>query len=80
MVLLVFFLSACTTSGDEKNEMIHQPGALDLIICEEPRPEVCTYEYKPACAMLKDGHTKTYATACASCADKEVVGYTAGGC
>ena len=45
------------------------------ILCEEPRPEICTREYVPVCGKLIDGNLKTYGNRCEACADKNVVGY-----
>jgi hypothetical protein len=85
-VLRLFFLVlpavltvSCATSSDEKND-INEPGALDLILCEEPRPQICTREYNPVCATLNNGSTKTGSTGCTSCSDPEVVGYKMGAC
>lgn len=69
----------CATSSDEKIDL-NEPGALDIILCEEPRPQICTREYDPVCATLKDGSTRTGATGCTSCSDFEVVGYKVGAC
>ncbi len=82
LVLMSFSIVACAASYNEKNDIndINEPGALDLILCEEPRPKICAREYKPVCARFKDGHSKTYATGCNSCTDKAVVGYTADSC
>ena len=79
LVLLSLLSVACATSYDNKNNL-NQPGALDLILCEEPRPQVCTQEYNPVCATLRDGSTKTSSTGCSSCSDSEVVGYQMGAC
>lgn len=49
-------------------------------VCLEPRPELCTMNYLPVCAQLKDGSFKTYANGCSSCTDPEVVGYRDGEC
>lgn len=73
-------LVSCATINDEKTKKNYEPGELDLIICQEPRPKICTREYNPVCATLKDGSTKTGSTACTSCSDLEVVGYKAGVC
>ena len=70
----------CATTCEEENEINNEPGALDLILCEEPRPQMCTREYDPVCATLKDGTTKTGSTGCTSCSDPEVVGYKKGAC
>ena len=72
-------LSVSCALSDHKND-INEPGALDLILCEEPRPQICTREYDPVCGSLKDGSTRTGSTGCTSCSDPEVVGYKMGAC
>lgn len=78
-VSLCVLVVGCATKGDEKNN-INEPGALDLIICEEPRPQICTREYDPVCATMMDGSSKTDSTGCASCSDPDVVGFKKGTC
>ena len=51
-----------------------------LIVCEEPRPEICTMHYDPVCGALEGGSTKTYSNACAACSDRAVTGYTENPC
>jgi len=62
-----------------------------LIKCTEPRPEICTNEYKPVCATRDTGvrcvttpcqtmEKKTYGNACAACRDQKVLGYQLGAC
>ena len=51
-----------------------------LTHCTEPRPQICTREYRPVCAQLQNGRSKTYATACTACADSDVAGYVGGAC
>ena len=80
LLTLSLFHLACATVGDEKNEINNELGASDLILCEEPRPQVCTHEYDPVCATLQDGSTKTFSTGCTSCSDPGVVGYKMGAC
>jgi alkaline phosphatase D len=46
-----------------------------LIACPEPRPEVCTQEYRPVCAKLPDGSVKTYSNGCSACTDPAVTGF-----
>jgi len=48
--------------------------------CADPRPELCTMEYVPACGSLVAGGFRTYASACSACADLAVSGYQAGPC
>ena len=78
IMTISLLLGACA-SNDEKSD-IDEPGALDLILCEQPRPEVCTHEYDPVCGTLIDGSNKTGSTACTSCSDSSVVGYRSGAC
>jgi hypothetical protein len=48
--------------------------------CADPRPQMCTMDYRPACGSRKDGSRKTYGNACAACADADVTTQAAGAC
>jgi tetratricopeptide (TPR) repeat protein len=48
--------------------------------CADPRPQMCTRDYRPACGSRRDGSRKTYGNACSACADPEVTGQAAGAC
>jgi len=59
--------------------------------CQNPRPEVCTEEYRPVCALHDTGvrcittpcastEWKTYGNACTACSDTDVIGYKQGEC
>lgn len=48
--------------------------------CTEPRPQICTREYRPVCAQTRNGSFKTYATGCTACSDSDVAGYVDGAC
>ena len=48
--------------------------------CADPRPQMCTRDYRPACGRRKDGSRKTYGNACSACADPEVTTQAAGAC
>ena len=48
--------------------------------CADPRPQMCTQDYRPACGQRKDGSRRTYGNACAACADPEVTTQAAGAC
>ena len=50
------------------------------ITCKEPRPQVCTQDYRPVCAALPDGDFKTYSNGCSACSDPAVTGYSEGAC
>ncbi len=72
----VLTLTACTSSSSPQIN----PGTEGLTLCQEPRPEVCTMEYRVVCAQLQDGSFKEYSNACSSCSDANVVGYRDGSC
>lgn len=80
LTLLSLLSISCASYTDQNENNINEPGALDLIICEEPRPQVCTREYNPVCATLNDGGTITGSTGCTSCSDSNVKGYVMGAC
>ena len=69
-IAVFFALTACAA----------QPVPSMLTQCADPRPQVCTMEYAPACATLAAGGQKEYASACNACADDAVAGYLAGPC
>ncbi len=73
VVLLLVSLTAC----DEED---NKPVAGDLILCEDPRPQICTSEYDPVCSVLANGAGRTDATACTACSDTQVAGYIKGAC
>jgi alkaline phosphatase D len=64
--------------GELRNSKI--PIEKQLIACPDPRPQVCTREYRPVCAQLQDGSLKTYSNGCSACTDPEVTGYHDGAC
>ena len=48
--------------------------------CADPRPQMCTRDYRPACGLRRDGSRMTYGNACSACADPNVVTQGAGAC
>lgn len=64
------------------NQQIHtNAGSMKaMITCTEPRPQVCTQDYRPVCAALQDGSLKTYSNGCNACSDPAVTGYREGAC
>jgi len=49
-------------------------------ICTEPRPQICTMDYRPVCAQLSDGTFKTYSNGCTACSDPMVTEHREGAC
>lgn len=67
-VLVLFLaLSAC----------VSEPA---IIACEGERPQVCTMQYEPTCAVMTSGEEKQYSSPCNACADDQVAGYKPGPC
>lgn len=50
------------------------------LVCQDPRPEVCTMEYDPVCGKKSDGSYKTYSNGCTACSDPDVMSYCKGQC
>jgi len=66
----VVMVSGCATSPQ-----------VELTLCEDPRPEICTREYMPVCGYLaEEDKWRTYANACEACADPQVEGWKPGSC
>ena len=51
-----------------------------MVPCTEPRPQVCTQDYRPVCAELQNGSFKTFSNGCSACSDPDVIGYREGAC
>jgi hypothetical protein len=68
------------TSADSTRQAEDNRDAEAQLVCPEPRPQMCTMEYRPVCAQQEDGRLKTYSSGCTSCSDSAVVGYRDGAC
>ncbi len=68
--------------GGQPEEVPTEGGAQGevLTICTEPRPEICTMDYRPVCAQHEDGTLKTYSNGCTACSDPAVIGHREGAC
>jgi hypothetical protein len=72
----IFFLALVTVGCASSHETTGDSAAAgNITVCTDPRPQICTREYRPVCAILSDGSTKTYATGCTACSDPKVSGY-----
>lgn len=60
-------------------------------VCEDPRPQICTMDYRPVCALRDTGvrcvttpcpstEWATYSNGCSACSDARVTGYVSGEC
>jgi hypothetical protein len=80
-------LMAITLTGLAGAGCAPSPGQTDgnasgapLIMCKDPRPEICTQHYDPVCGSLGKGEFKTYGNACTACSKAAVIGYRHGAC
>ncbi len=76
LTLALVFLAACS-GGPEAREAKRYA---DHQLCPEERPQLCTMEYDPVCALLDNGRRKEYASGCSACSESEVVSYSPGAC
>lgn len=68
----LMLLTGCLVTGCSPKTSSDDP---NFTKCEEPRPQVCTQDYRPVCAELQNGETTTYANGCTACSDVNVVAY-----
>jgi len=71
----LFTLNACTTTSNQD-----RVDAKDKTICTNPRPLICTRDYRPVCAESKGGRFRTYSNGCSACSNPDIVSYLEGDC
>ena len=76
MVMAIFAMSGCSASEADTGTL--QPK--DRVLCKEPRPAICTMDYRPVCGLSKDETEKTYSNGCSACSNPEVIAYIPGAC
>ena len=76
----LFLIAGCTVDSAQKQEGPLENAENGLILCTDPRPEICTMEYDPVCGLLNDGDQGEYANKCSACSDIQVEGYVPGPC
>ena len=72
LLLTLSSLGACASGGSKPVN--------SQTVCSETRAQVCTMDYTPVCAELKNGELKTYSNACTACAEVNVVSHRAAAC
>ena len=91
LIAIATFAIACQSNTKNGADVPISTKPKGFIECKDPRPEICTREYRPVCATRDTGircittpcpstEKVTKATACTACADTKVFGYTAGAC
>lgn len=76
-VLFVLVLASCSTAPKPA-----PPGALlpGEQACTNPRPEVCTMEYRPVCGTDLNGKKMEFSNECSACLNVDVVSWEEGLC
>jgi len=74
-ILLLLVTIGCSTHDNGSSKSV-----VNIIRCEDPRPEICTQEYVPVCGERINSSRKTYGNACNACSDINVVQYQNGPC
>ena len=72
----ITLLAGCATSAGDPAAAV----APSAQICKDPRPQVCTMDYRPVCANMEGGSLKTYANGCGACSVGRVIGWVEGAC
>ncbi|WP_317932216.1 hypothetical protein [Halioxenophilus sp. WMMB6] len=80
MILVGFILTSCQSNTQSLVVDAEVTVTPDATVCNEPRPEICTREYRPVCAHLADGSTSQYPSGCTACADPMVDAWLPGEC
>ena len=75
LLATLIFLTGPGIAGEDSSQ---NAGA--ATVCEEPRPQVCTMDYRPVCGNLADGSVKTYSNGCGACSDANVTSWVEGEC
>mgnify|MGYP003116854287 FL=1 len=75
---LVSVVAVSQLAGCASSPKLPEPSP--TVLCEEPRPQICTMIYAPVCATHGDGRRQTHASDCNACADDSTVSYEVGAC
>lgn len=78
MALVMTALAACSAEQARSPEV----GSEVLVqgnVCTDPRPEICTAHFDPACGQTSSGK-QTYSNGCKACSDAEVISWAPGAC
>ena len=72
LIILGTLTTACAHDPDIKKSPI--------VLCEDPRPQICTMDYTPVCGLKAKDTLKTYGNACGACSDVQVTSHIMGEC
>ena len=89
--VLVGLFACVFAAGCSATALDNPPEVVLDVVCQDPRPQICTMDYKPVCASRDTGvrcvttpcpstEWKTYSNGCTACSDALVFGYVGGEC
>ena len=76
MIVLIFILTGCKVSSTSSDV----PEVKNAQLCKDPRPMMCTMDYRPVCGLHNDNTVKTYSNGCSACSNPEVRSYVPEAC
>jgi len=90
-VLLVSFVSLFIIACSDEQPMEIEVAAQAVTECTNPRPEMCTMDYRPVCATKDTGvrcvtqpcdstEIATYSNGCSACSDPVVLSHVPEAC
>ena len=79
-ILSVFVLSLQLAACATADQPVPKVENSEFTQCQDPRPEICTMDYRPVCGVSVSGQSTTYSNGCGACSHPDVVAYTEGEC
>ncbi|MDH3401689.1 MAG: SgcJ/EcaC family oxidoreductase, partial [Chromatiales bacterium] len=91
-VVVLLGLFACLFAAGCSATALDKATEAELdVVCQDPRPQMCTMDYRPVCGLRDTGircvttpcpstEWKTYSNGCTACSDAQVFGYVIGEC
>ncbi len=90
-VVLLGLIACLFAAGCSATALDNAPEVELEVVCQDPRPQMCTMDYTPVCGLRDTGvrcvttpcpstEWKTYSNGCTACSDAQVFGYVSGEC
>ena len=78
LLAALFALPACAQQPPPSQPPA--PPAAGQVACTDPRPQMCTRDYRPVCGTRRDGTRQTFGNGCGACGDANVLHHIPGPC
>ncbi|MBT71317.1 MAG: hypothetical protein CMQ15_04650 [Gammaproteobacteria bacterium] len=72
--ILISELATCVAEPSDTRTIV------DGTVCLEPRPQICTLDYRPVCGIIADGSRQEFSNGCGACSVPEVVSFVENTC